>query len=209
MECHAIRVRHHDVQAAAPAPPALRARHQARLVPHVHAPPSAPLRARAALEQLRLDVVVHADHRRVAVDQGEVARQRERIHVYQVEAARPEQVDEARRHRRGIVGEVSVRPAQSHAAHVVPRQAPDAVLLRHRKGFDVGERSQGGESLCEVQRWPGPALAANEAQRRHVERARQDPQHVEAADGHSRIRGIWHRLAQEQQAGATAHADRR
>src|SRR2546422_6340620 len=32
-----------------------RARHQARLVPHVHAPPSAPLRARAALEQLRLE----------------------------------------------------------------------------------------------------------------------------------------------------------
>src|SRR2546427_4968770 len=28
-----------------------------------------------------------------------------------------------------------------------------------------------------VQRWPGPALAANEAQRRHVERARQEPQY--------------------------------
>src|SRR5207247_9644150 len=51
VECHAIRVRHHDVQAAAPAPPPLRARHQARLVPHVHAPPSAPPRPRAAPHQ--------------------------------------------------------------------------------------------------------------------------------------------------------------
>jgi hypothetical protein len=72
------------------------------------------------------------------------------------------------------------------------------VLLGDRERVDVRQLPQGGQSLREVVLGNRPTLATREAQRRHVERSRQQPQEMEAADGQSRIRRIRERVAQEE-----------
>ncbi len=81
---------------------------------------------------------------------------------------------------------------------MIPRQAPRALLLGYRERLDVGQLPQDGQSLREVILRNRPTLATREAHRRHVERSGQQPQDVEAADGHARIGRIRQRVAQEE-----------
>ncbi len=144
---------------------------------------------------------MHADHGQVT-EQRQVPGQRDGIHVYHIEATCPEKVKESPPKRRRVEGEDGVDLVEADAAQVVPRQAPNAVLLRYGERLDIGQGRQSGQALSEVLRNRpsfGPTEAQRratiEAERRHVERARQQPQHMEAADRLPRIRRIGQRRA--------------
>src|SRR5256885_12543035 len=131
----------------------------------------------------------------------------ERIDVYQVKATRPEQVDKSGCERRGVIDKRGVHPVAADAPKVIPGEAPDAGVLGDGESLDldVGQLLKRVQSLGKIILRDRPALVGRKTQRRHIERASEQSQQVEAADGHSRIGRIWQRLAQEQQAGTLGH----
>src|SRR6266511_2840791 len=87
---------------------------------------------------------------------------------------------------------------------MVPRQTRDAVLLGDRNRLYMGEVPQ----LCQAGRGVlrrQAALAAVEAQRRDVEHATQDAEHVIGTDGGSGVWRIRQRLAQNEESRSPAH----
>src|SRR5256885_15301105 len=117
----------------------------------------------------------------------------ERIDVYQVKATRPEQVDKSGCERRGVIDKRGVHPVAADAPQVIPGEAPDAVVLGDGEylDLDVGQLLKRVQSLGKIILRDRPTLVRRKTQRRHIERASEQPQQVEAADGHSRIGGIW------------------
>src|SRR5581483_3991224 len=80
------------------------------------------------------------------------------------------------------------------------------VLLRDGERLHPPERAQSPYRLRDVG-LVGPGLPAVEAERGHLERPRELPEHVVGADLHPAVRRIWQGLRQEEDLGAPgAHA---